>query len=95
MKNNKILIVTEYFYPEEFKINEIALAWKEKGYEVDVLTTVPTYPESEIYQGYKNSIYRKDRWKGINIYRVKATTGYKTSLIKKLLEKEAGHVPVG
>ena len=29
MKKN-ILIVTEYFYPEEFKINEIAFEWKKK-----------------------------------------------------------------
>ena len=40
-KNKKILIVTECFYPEEFKINDIAFAWKSKGYEVDVLTLVP------------------------------------------------------
>ncbi len=45
----KILIVTEYFYPEEFKINEIALEWKEKGYEVDVLTQNPTYPYGNIF----------------------------------------------
>ncbi len=86
MRNKKILIITEYFYPEEFKINEIALTWKEKGYDVDVLTTVPTYPESEIYNGYKNKFYQKEVWHDINIYRVKAVTGYKTSLFKKLLK---------
>lgn len=86
MKQKKILIVTEYFYPEEFKINDIALNWKDKGYDVDVLTTVPSYPESKIYNGYKNKFYQKDNWQGVNIYRVKAVTGYKTSLIKKLLK---------
>ena len=60
MTKKRILIVTEYFYPEEFKINDIALSWKEKGYEVDVLTTVPSYPESQIYKGYENKIYQKD-----------------------------------
>ena len=83
---NKILIVTECFYPEEFKINEVAIEWQKKGYEVDVLTTVPTYPESKIYDGYENRWYQKDNWQGINIYRVKAVTGYKTSLFKKLLK---------
>jgi glycosyltransferase involved in cell wall biosynthesis len=86
LKQKKILIVTEYFYPEEFKINDIALNWKDKGYDVDVLTTVPSYPESKIYNGYKNKFYQKDNWQGVNIYRVKAVTGYKTSLIKKLLK---------
>lgn len=82
----KILIVTECFYPEEFKINDVALEWKNKGYDVEVLTTVPSYPESEIYQGYKNKFYQKEIWNGITIHRVKAVTGYKTSLFKKLLK---------
>ena len=84
--SKRILIVTEYFYPEEFKINEIALAWKEKGYDVDVLTQFPTYPAGEIFNNYENKWYTKDHYKGINIYRVKAVTGYKNSLFKKLLK---------
>ena len=86
MKNKKILIITEYFYPEEFKINEIATAWKEKGYEVDVLTQNPTYPYGEVFDKYENKWYTKETYKGINIYRVKAVTGYKKSLFKKLLK---------
>ncbi|MDD3056663.1 MAG: glycosyltransferase family 4 protein [Aliarcobacter sp.] len=84
--HKKILIVTECFYPEEFKINELALEWKSKGYDIDVLTMVPSYPASEVYEGYKNKWYQKDTWNGINIYRVKAVTGYKDSLFKKLLK---------
>lgn len=86
MSKKKILIVTEYFYPEEFKINDVAIEWKNKGYEVDVLTMVPTYPASKVFDGYKNKWYQKDIWNGINIYRVRAVTGYKTSLFKKLLK---------
>lgn len=86
MKNKKILIVTEYFYPEEFKINEVAVAWKNKGYEVDVLTQNPTYPVGKPYDGFLNKWYSKDIYKGINIYRVKAVTGYRESLFKKLLK---------
>jgi glycosyltransferase involved in cell wall biosynthesis len=82
----KILIVTECFYPEEFKINELALEWKNKGYHVDVLTMVPSYPKSEIFDGYKNKWFQKDNWNGITIYRVKAVTGYKKSLFRKLLK---------
>uniref|UniRef100_UPI00404782A7 hypothetical protein n=1 Tax=Aliarcobacter sp. TaxID=2321116 RepID=UPI00404782A7 len=84
--SKKILIVTECFYPEEFKINDVALAWKDKGYEIDVLTMVPSYPASELYSGYKNKWYQKEVWNGITIHRVKAVTGYKTSLFKKLLK---------
>lgn len=84
--SKKILIVTEYFYPEEFKINEVALEWKNKGYSVDVLTQNPTYPYGEIFEKHKNSWCSKELWNGITIYRVKAVTGYKTSLFKKLLK---------
>ncbi len=82
----KILIVSEYFYPEEFKINDIALNWKNKGYEVDVLTMVPSYPESKVFDGFENKWFQKNTWNNINIYRVKAVTGYKSSLFKKLLK---------
>jgi len=82
----KILIITEFFYPEEFKINDIALEWKKRGYDVDVITQVPTYPFGVVFGGYKNKWVRKDDYNGINIYRVKAITGYKKSLLKKLLK---------
>jgi glycosyltransferase involved in cell wall biosynthesis len=86
LKKNKILIVSEYFFPEEFKINEIALAWKQKGYTVDILTQAPTYPFGKIYEGYENKWFCKDTYEGMNIYRVKAVTGYRNSLFKKLLK---------
>jgi len=84
--HKKILIVTEYFYPEEFKINEVAIAWKQKGYEVDILTQNPTYPLGKIFDGFQNRWYSKDSYNGVNIYRVKAVTGYKEILFKKLLK---------
>lgn len=84
--NKKILIVTEYFYPEEFKINEVAMAWKQKGHEVDILTQNPTYPFGQTFDGFKNKWYSEDRYNGIKIYRVKAVIGYKKSLFKKLLK---------
>ena len=82
----KVLIVSEVFYPEEFKINELAIDWKNKGYDVDILTMVPSYPSSKIFHGYENRWYQKELWNGMNIYRVKAVTGYKNSLFKKLLK---------
>jgi glycosyltransferase involved in cell wall biosynthesis len=85
LKKPRILIVTEVFYPEEFNINDIALSWKDKGYNVDVLTMTPTYPESVVFNGYKNKFFSRDVYQGINIFRMFAVTGYKNSLVKKLL----------
>lgn len=82
----RILIVSEYFYPEEFKVNDIAIEWVKKGYNVDVLTVVPSYPLGIVFDGYKNKWYQKDSYEGVNIYRVKTVTGYRDSLFKKSLK---------
>ena len=86
MNSKSILIVTEFFYPEEFKINDIALYWVKKGFKVDVLTLTPTYPIGKIFDGYKNSILRKDNFQGIRIYRIRAISGYQKNLFKKILK---------
>jgi glycosyltransferase involved in cell wall biosynthesis len=83
--SKKILIVTECFYPEEFKINDVALSWKGKGYDIDVLTLPPSYPLGKVYPGYKNNFFSKCEWQGINVYRVHAVLGYKDSTLKKVL----------
>jgi len=85
-KNKKILIVTECFYPEEFKINDVALSWKDKGHDVDVLTLAPTYPLGKVFPGYKNGFFRKDEYQGIDILRLHAVTGYRDSAVKKILK---------
>ena len=82
----KILIITECFYPEEFKINDVALAWKKKGYDVSVLTLVPSYPLGEVFSGYKNKIFQREKYQGINIYRLFTCPGYRECKIKKLLK---------
>ncbi|MDM1398171.1 glycosyltransferase family 4 protein [Myroides odoratimimus] len=64
----KVLIISQYFWPENFKINDIALGLKEEGHDVIVLTGQPNYPDGSIYSNYKN---RKciEYWNGIKIYR--------------------------
>ena len=86
MNNQKILIVTECFYPEQFNINELAFSWKDRGYDVDVLTLFPSYPAGQILSGYKNRLFSKEIYKAITIYRVYAVTGYKDNKFKKLLK---------
>ena len=83
--NKKILIVSECFYPEEFKVNNIAFDWQEKGFQVDILTLAPTYPLGKIFSDYKNKIFHKYEHNGLNIFRLRAVTGYKESFFKKIL----------
>ena len=66
----KILIVTQYFWPEQFRINDIAEYLSKKGYEVDVLTGVPNYPQGEINKDYVKNKKQYSNYKGAKIYRV-------------------------
>ena len=48
----KILIVTQYYFPEQFQINEIAPELVRRGHDVTVLCGVPNYPKGVVYNGY-------------------------------------------
>ena len=48
----KIALVTQYFWPESFTINEIVKVLVEQGHTVEVFTGKPNYPEGEIFPGY-------------------------------------------
>ena len=48
----RILIITQYFWPENFRINDLAKGLVEKGHEVVVLTGIPNYPQGDFYDGY-------------------------------------------
>ena len=48
----RILIVTQYFWPENFRINDLALGLRERGHEVSVFTGKPNYPEGSFFPGY-------------------------------------------
>lgn len=66
----KLLIVGQYFWPENFQINDVAKILVEQGHEVDVLTGQPNYPDGKIFVGYKSWKIQKDIWKRVNIYRI-------------------------
>jgi len=65
-----ILIVTQYFWPENFRINDLALALKDKGHTVSVLTGLPNYPDGQFFKGYGLFFSREEYYKGIKVLRV-------------------------
>jgi glycosyltransferase involved in cell wall biosynthesis len=65
----RILIITQYFWPESFRINDLCLGLKERGNEVVVLTGKPNYPNGKFYDGYYFNSADKENWNGIEIYR--------------------------
>ncbi len=66
----RILIVSQYFYPESFRINDIATEWVKRGYKVTVLTGIPNYPMGKFFPGYSWTKNRKENWNGIDIIRI-------------------------
>ena len=57
----KILIISQYYFPEQFQINEIAPELVKRGHDVTVLCGIPNYPKGVVFEGYENEEKVKDR----------------------------------
>ncbi len=66
----RVLIVSQYFWPEGFRINEVAKSLQDNGIEVEVLTGKPNYPRGEIFAGYRAWGCQRDTYQGIYINRI-------------------------
>ncbi|NUU95823.1 glycosyl transferase family 1 [Marinitoga sp. 1135] len=66
----KILFVTQHFYPEQFRINDIFFELVKRGHEVTVLTGLPNYPSGKIPKEYKFFRNRIQNINGVKIVRV-------------------------
>ncbi|KPM48555.1 glycosyltransferase family 4 protein [Jiulongibacter sediminis] len=65
----KILVVTQYFWPESFRINDICIGLREKGHDISVLTGMPNYPYGKFFDGYSFLYPLKEEWNFIKVYR--------------------------
>jgi len=72
MSSNRkhILVVSQYFYPETFRINDMCQEWVKRGYKVTVVTGIPNYPMGKTFEGYGLTKKRHEFWNGIEIYRI-------------------------
>lgn len=66
----RVLIVSQYFWPESFRINELVQSLKKQDIEVDVLTGQPNYPEGVVFPRYKAWSCGEEEWAETKIYRV-------------------------
>lgn len=76
----EILVMTQYFYPETFRVNDFCADLAERGHSVTVLTGYPQYPIGRIYDGYGYSKPYERVWRGVKVERVKAKPRGKTPL---------------
>lgn len=74
MEKKRILIYTNHFYPENFKVNDIAFDFANKGYEVKVITGLPNYPHGKLFEGYGVFKKNKEVVKNVEIIRLPLIT---------------------
>lgn len=67
--SKRILIVTQYIYPETFRSTELAFELANRGYMVDVLCGIPNYPDGHYYDGYGLFSKRIENKDGVKFYR--------------------------
>lgn len=65
----KILIVTQYYFPENFKSNDLSFELQKRGHDVTVLTGLPNYPEGKLFEGYGIFKNRKQVINGVKVIR--------------------------
>jgi len=69
--SKKILVVTQYFWPENFRVNELVLGLHRQGHQIEILTSIPNYPTGSIFAEYKNNPLQYSSYNGIKVHRVK------------------------
>ncbi|MDN5372929.1 MAG: hypothetical protein PWR19_1975 [Carnobacterium sp.] len=65
-----ILVISQYFFPEQFRINDMCEEWIKRGYKVTVVTGIPNYPVGKFFDGYGLFTKKRENYKGIDIVRL-------------------------
>lgn len=80
----RVLILSQYFWPESFSINQLAATLREQGAEVEILTAKPNYPDGKIYPGYSAWGCQRDSFQEMPIHRIplfpRGTGGFRLAL---------------
>lgn len=66
----RILIVSQYFWPENFRLNELATELVLRGHEVTVLTGTPNYPTGDVFPEFKKDPEQFAQYEGVSIVRL-------------------------
>lgn len=66
----RLLIVTQYFWPEGFRINDLAGEFVRRGHHVTILTGLPNYPGGRILPEFRAHPRHFDSFEGARVVRV-------------------------
>lgn len=62
-----ILVESQFFYPEQMRINDICVALAARGHSVTVVTSIPNYPKGKFFPGYGFFRKRRETYQGVSI----------------------------
>lgn len=66
----RILVVSQYFWPENFRVNDLVKEWVHRGHEVTVLTGIPNYPAGKVFNAYREQPSAFAAYEGAKVFRV-------------------------
>lgn len=91
----RLLIVSQYFFPEQFVISQIASDLKDLGHGVTVLTGMPNYPSGALHKGYRSPFPRREMYQGIEIIRVPIIPRGRTRALQLMLNYASFAISAG
>jgi len=80
-----ILIICQYFYPENFGVNAVAAGLALRGHKVTVLTGMPNYPSGVFADGYGGWKLVRETYKNVSVIRVPIVARGRNSRIRLAL----------
>ena len=66
----RILILTQYFWPENFRVNDLTADFVERGHQVTVLTGIPNYPAGKVFEEFRREPEKFADFHGAEIVRI-------------------------
>lgn len=66
----RVLIVSQYFWPENFRVNDLSQGLHDRGHHVTILTGLPNYPSGVVSAAYRANPEQFSEYAGAQIYRV-------------------------
>ena len=81
----RILVVSQYFWPETFRTNEVVQSLRDLGHQVEVLTGQPNYPDGVLQPGYSAASLYTQLHEGLMIHRVPLVPRGRGSALRLIL----------
>ena len=66
----RILVISQYFWPENFRVNDLVKELVQRGHQVTVLTGIPNYPAGKVFDAYRAQPSAFGTYEGTEVVRV-------------------------